>query len=128
MPIYEFRCPACDHHFEEMVDYGKTAPCSECSHAETRRKISLFGAPRPRLGLVDGGGASAGPQGDGPVGFHFGPNASGSVLVGCSSSGHAVGMQIAEGAEIETYGYRSTGDGVGIENEGTLVDTDTVIT
>jgi len=37
-------------------------------------------------------------------------------------------MQIAEGAEIETYGYRSTGDGVGIENEGTLVDTDTVIT
>ncbi|MGD9609074.1 MAG: FmdB family zinc ribbon protein [Desulfovibrionaceae bacterium] len=38
MPLYEFRCPACDHVFEELRRAGDDgdAPCPDCGHASPR--------------------------------------------------------------------------------------------
>jgi putative FmdB family regulatory protein len=126
MPIYEFRCPDCDHSFEEMVDFGKTAACPECGYEKTSRKISLFSRPRSGASNAESGASSNTPESSGPVGFHIGGK--GTKMIGCTNHGGAVGMQIAEGAEVESHGFRSTGAGVGIDNAGTLVDTDTNIT
>ena len=37
MPLYDFRCDACDHAFEEMTSPGDVAPCPECGAPEARR-------------------------------------------------------------------------------------------
>ena len=52
MPIFEFRCPACGHQFEELV-MGRAEPsrvnCPKCKRAGVEQLLSVFAA---------GGGAS----------------------------------------------------------------------
>ena len=45
MPIYEFRCAACGHRFEEIVRAGARAPCPRCGEADTRRLFSPISGP-----------------------------------------------------------------------------------
>ena len=45
MPLYDFRCPACEQHFEQQVPYGELPPCPACGHAETERMLSAFAGP-----------------------------------------------------------------------------------
>jgi len=56
MPIYEFRCRACAHVFEELcaasVDVA-TIACPECASA-VERKISMFRFGPFRCGPVEG--------------------------------------------------------------------------
>ena len=42
MPLYDFRCEACDTAFEAVASPGATAPCPECGAPEARR---VFSAP-----------------------------------------------------------------------------------
>ena len=47
MPIFEYRCNACEHEFEELVrsaDEGKTQPCPKCGKPGAGRKMSVFAA------------------------------------------------------------------------------------
>lgn len=53
MPIYEYRCEACGHDFEELVrSSDDTVPCPECDSEQVGRKLSVFafkskGSDRP---------------------------------------------------------------------------------
>ncbi|MBD3381059.1 MAG: zinc ribbon domain-containing protein [candidate division Zixibacteria bacterium] len=44
MPIYEYTCRNCEHHFEELVrgDEG-TLFCPVCQSMECKREFSVFG-------------------------------------------------------------------------------------
>jgi putative FmdB family regulatory protein len=45
MPLYDFRCPSCDHRFEAQLPYGESPPCPACGHAEAERILSAFAGP-----------------------------------------------------------------------------------
>lgn len=40
MPLFEFRCPTCDHRFEELVSGDAVPPCPSCQAIVTERLIS----------------------------------------------------------------------------------------
>jgi putative FmdB family regulatory protein len=49
LPIYEFECRSCEHHFEELVKVnGSPAaltaplPCPDCGSTDTARLMSAF--------------------------------------------------------------------------------------
>jgi len=47
VPIYEFRCNACNHLFEELVPLNTTGDnqkCPACGHVGARRLVSAFAA------------------------------------------------------------------------------------
>ena len=41
MPIYEYRCTACCHEFEQLVRTGDTPACPQCRATELERLLSL---------------------------------------------------------------------------------------
>lgn len=41
MPIYEFRCKACDTRFETLVRHGDDVACSHCGSHELQKLISV---------------------------------------------------------------------------------------
>jgi putative FmdB family regulatory protein len=57
MPIYEYHCTDCDHHFDRLVlsirDTPPAAACPVCHSDDVRRLIS---APAVLQGGADGGG------------------------------------------------------------------------
>lgn len=62
VPIYEFDCPTCDKHFEELVRSDaerKQVACPQCGEKKVRQALSVFAA---RADSTD-----AGPQ-PGPCG------------------------------------------------------------
>lgn len=41
MPLYDFKCPQCEHRFEQRTGFNDPAPaCPECGHKETTRLIT----------------------------------------------------------------------------------------
>lgn len=40
MPLYDFRCPECDHKFELIVKRDEVPECPECGHKTTEKLIS----------------------------------------------------------------------------------------
>ena len=54
MPLYEFRCDACSHTFEDLVPASHVPGCPVCGNASPTRLLSTFAAPS------DSAGASAG--------------------------------------------------------------------
>lgn len=44
MPLYDYHCPACSHHFEALVRPGSTPVCPQCGSGSLERQIS---APVP---------------------------------------------------------------------------------
>lgn len=45
MPLYDFRCPACAHVFEELVRHGEIPECPRCGNASPEKQISAPSAP-----------------------------------------------------------------------------------
>lgn len=45
MPLYEYLCTACDHHFEEMQKFSDKPirKCPACGKNKVEKKISLAG-------------------------------------------------------------------------------------
>lgn len=47
MPIYEFDCLNCNHHFEELCAMNATGvSCPKCQNTNTKRLMSKFGIGR----------------------------------------------------------------------------------
>jgi putative FmdB family regulatory protein len=42
MPIYEYRCEACEHRFETLVRGAETPVCPTCGSATLARELSTF--------------------------------------------------------------------------------------
>jgi len=43
MPLYEFRCAACDATFELLVRKGDEPACPQCRSTQVNRLLSTFG-------------------------------------------------------------------------------------
>jgi putative FmdB family regulatory protein len=41
MPIYEFMCPACGHHFEKLVKLDESPACPSCQSEKPQRQFSM---------------------------------------------------------------------------------------
>jgi putative FmdB family regulatory protein len=52
MPLYDFACPACAHHYEARTGFDEAGPpCPACGTADPERLISGFAtsrSPAPR--------------------------------------------------------------------------------
>ncbi|HZV52221.1 MAG TPA: zinc ribbon domain-containing protein [Candidatus Dormibacteraeota bacterium] len=64
MPIYEYRCEACDRTFEVLTSYADREgrhSCPSCDSTETRVVVSSFAAigAEPRGGTGEGSGGCA---------------------------------------------------------------------
>jgi putative FmdB family regulatory protein len=46
MPLYEYDCIACRHHFEALVFNGEEVECPECRSRELERQWSVPARPR----------------------------------------------------------------------------------
>jgi putative FmdB family regulatory protein len=60
VPVYEYVCMKCEHHFEELVRYADADPhCPECGAANVSRQLSVFAAhgttAQPTFGGSAGG-------------------------------------------------------------------------
>lgn len=51
MPLYSYRCNACDHGFETLVRSGETPACPSCGSAGLSRQLSNV-APEGKAGAV----------------------------------------------------------------------------
>lgn len=45
MPLYDFRCRACETAFEARVPADTVAPCPKCASEDTERLLSRFAGP-----------------------------------------------------------------------------------
>ena len=45
MPIYEYRCSACQHDFEALVTSSSQAACPACGSTTLEKHVSLPAAP-----------------------------------------------------------------------------------
>jgi len=41
MPIYEFMCPDCGHHFEKLVKLDESPACPSCLGEKPQRQFSM---------------------------------------------------------------------------------------
>ena len=44
MPIFEYVCKECGHHFETLVMGSKKAECPSCQGAKLEQQLSVFSA------------------------------------------------------------------------------------
>jgi len=68
MPIFEYICKECGHHFEAVVMGSKKAECPSCQGAKLEQQLSTFAvgpnktsSPRPSAGPCGGCGDPRGP-------------------------------------------------------------------
>lgn len=41
MPVYEYKCPECDHVFDKLQSYSAAPPeCPKCGHGKTEKQIT----------------------------------------------------------------------------------------
>ncbi|MBN2012189.1 zinc ribbon domain-containing protein [candidate division KSB1 bacterium] len=63
MPIYEFKCDECEHHFDELV-MGSSAlanvSCPKCTSRQVVRMMSAFGFSSGSRSVSSTGGHSCG--------------------------------------------------------------------
>jgi putative FmdB family regulatory protein len=52
MPLYEYACQECEHHFEELVLNGEPVECPECHTAKVERLLSVPAKPRSEAGSL----------------------------------------------------------------------------
>lgn len=53
VPLYDFRCRACQATFEEYVPVATLAPCPQCGAPDAERVLTGFAGPH-RIGLRGG--------------------------------------------------------------------------
>src|SRR5439155_15212438 len=72
MPLFEYECRACGHHFEHLTRDGRTPACPSCASGELQKLLSVFAVG------ANGGGQSASGQGPAPCGTCGDPRGPGS--------------------------------------------------
>lgn len=65
MPIYEYACMKCEHHFEELVRSSEqVVTCPECGGAKVLKQFSVFATvgakSKPTFSGPTGGGGHGG--------------------------------------------------------------------
>ena len=70
MPIYEYRCAACDHRFETIVRGSEAPSCPSCRSTALEKQLSVFA-----VGAGDGRALPAMPGPCGTCGDPRGPGA-----------------------------------------------------
>lgn len=43
MPLYEYKCTACDEEFEKLVFGTQAVECPKCGTDQVKKKFSVFG-------------------------------------------------------------------------------------
>jgi len=64
MPIYEYRCPKCNHKFEVFQSLGSSNDslnCPICGEAKPNRMFSVFGSAGINSSVSSSGCSSSGP-------------------------------------------------------------------
>ena len=42
MPLFEYECRGCGHHFEYLTREGRTPSCPSCAGADLQKLLSVF--------------------------------------------------------------------------------------
>ncbi|MDO8681488.1 MAG: zinc ribbon domain-containing protein [Acidobacteriota bacterium] len=66
MPLYEYRCRECDHHFELLVRESTRYECPQCTSDELDKQLSVFAVSAPSSGdmTMNAGPSPCGACGD----------------------------------------------------------------
>ena len=66
MPLFEYACRDCDHHFELLVRQSTKLECPKCSSEQLEKQLSVFAVSTPSNGsaMRDMGPAPCGACGD----------------------------------------------------------------
>ncbi|HTE05369.1 MAG TPA: zinc ribbon domain-containing protein [Planctomycetota bacterium] len=78
MPIHEFACRSCGHHFEELLFGAERPECPRCQGRELDKLMSVFAVNAPATGGAGGMCGTIGndmPPGCGTCGDPRGPGA-----------------------------------------------------
>jgi putative FmdB family regulatory protein len=59
MPLFEYACRGCGHHFEYLTRDGQSPSCPACAGADLQKLLSAFAVGAPGAGK----GAASLPQG-----------------------------------------------------------------
>lgn len=51
MPLYEYRCSACQHQFEQLVRVDDVPACPVCQSSSLERTLSMFAVATPGQSL-----------------------------------------------------------------------------
>jgi len=64
MPIFEYDCLSCDHHFETIVlSAREKVSCPKCASKKVDKQLSVFSAPASiGVAATDGGVCTGMPQ------------------------------------------------------------------
>lgn len=52
MPLYDYQCRSCQHHFEALVRSGTTPACPRCASLELEKCLSLPAPQGKSAGLI----------------------------------------------------------------------------
>ena len=66
MPLYEYVCKDCGHHFDalrSMKDADKVIPCRSCHSEQTQRALSVFYASSEGRSVTQSGSGCGGCSG-----------------------------------------------------------------
>jgi putative FmdB family regulatory protein len=63
MPLYEYACRDCGHHFEFLTRADRSPACPSCSSPELEKQLSVFAVSAGSDAPADFGAGSAGPCG-----------------------------------------------------------------
>lgn len=63
MPLFDYRCNACDKTFEMLVRGGTGPSCPACGSAQIEKQISLPAAPGKSAGIISGARRQAAREG-----------------------------------------------------------------
>jgi len=63
MPIYDYRCRACERHFELLVRATTPLVCPGCGSSALDKQLSRLAPPGKTAGLVAGARAQAAREG-----------------------------------------------------------------
>jgi len=68
MPLFEYRCRECDHHFELLVRESTRYVCPKCASDQLDKQLSVFAVSAPSGGAGGGMAMNAGPSACGACG------------------------------------------------------------
>lgn len=52
MPLFEYACRQCNHHFELLVRESTKLECPQCSATELDKQLSVFAVSAPDAGAA----------------------------------------------------------------------------
>jgi putative FmdB family regulatory protein len=76
MPLFEYECRSCGHHFEYLTRDGRTPACPSCESGDLQKQLSVFavgasdGAPASRQMAAGPCGHCGDPRGPGSCAVH----------------------------------------------------------